>query len=377
MPIQAAGWFGTRKGTVNSIARGSDLPQAGTAGTRLSRGPLDLTPQANRQNPSPVRERLGRLLRRLRENEFVSKMMVSSFRTLQRTGITVTPNHFYWPVPDINDLEARAWAADTVPVGFDLGLERQVNWVGQLAARYQHEWSFPDPATADATQYHYHNGLFETVDAEIAYSVVRDLKPSRIIEVGGGFSTRILAAAVQANRIMDGIEGELITIEPFPSPALQGITNLIPTRIQDVDLDLFLSLQGGDILFLDSSHVVSVGSDVVREYLEILPRLQPGVIVHVHDIFLPSDYPRDAVLSNFCFWSEQYLLQAFLTFNLHFEVLWGSSAMQYYHPDVLLESFPRWEHSYRDMPKGVRQYLPTRDRDRVWPSSFWIRRIAV
>ena len=92
-------------------------------------------------------------------------------------------------------------------------------------------------------------------------------------------------------------------------------------------------------MFLDSSHVVSVGSDVVREYLEILPRLQPGVIVHVHDIFLPSDYPRDSVLSNFCFWSEQYLLQAFLTFNPHFEVLWASSAMQHYYPEVLLENF--------------------------------------
>ena len=100
------------------------------------------------------------------------------------------------------------------------------------------------------------------------------------------------------------------------------------------------------------------------------------MIVHVHDIFLPSDYPRDAVLSNLCFWSEQYLLQAFLTFNPQFEVLWGSSAMQCYHPDVLLESFPRWEHSYRDMPKAVRQYLPTRDRDRVWPSSFWMRRVT-
>ena len=302
-------------------------------------------------------------------------MMLSSFRALQRLGVSVTPNHFYWPVPDIHDLGSRAWGADSMLVSPDLGLEKQVRWVGQLAERYRHEWSFSDN-TAGATEYHYNNGLFETVDAEIAYSIVRDVKPSRVIEVGGGFSTRILAAAIQSNRVVDGVEGELITIEPFPSPGLRRITHLIPTRIQEVDLDLFLSLQGGDILFLDSSHVVSIGSDVVREYLEILPRLQPGVIVHVHDIFLPSDYPRDAVLSNFCFWSEQYLLQAFLTFNPHFEVMWASSAMQHYHPDVLLESFPRWEHSYREMPKGVRRYLPTRDYDRVWPSSFWIRRIA-
>lgn len=360
---------------MNSLVRGSELPQAGTAGAPLSRRPLDLTPNAKGKNRPPARERVGRLLRKLRESELVSRMMVSSFRGLQRLGITVTPNHFYWPVPDIHDLESRAWAADSVPVGFDLCLDRQVKLAGQLAARYGQEWSFPERA-AGPTEYHYNNGLFETVDAEMAYCFVRDFKPSRIIEVGGGFSTRILAAAVQANRVRDDVEGELITIEPFPSPGLQRITNLIPSRIQEVDLEMFLSLQDGDILFLDSSHVVSVGSDVVREYLEILPRLQPGVIVHVHDIFLPSDYPRDAVLSNFCFWSEQYLLQAFLAFNPRFEVLWASSAMQHYHPDVLLENFPRWDHSYREMRKSVRQYLPTRDHDRVWPSSFWIRRIG-
>jgi len=317
---------------------------------------------------------VGQLLRKLRESALVSKMMVSGFRGLQRLGISVTPNHFYWPVPDIHDLESRVWPADSVPVGFDLGLERQVKLAEQLAARYRHEWTFPERA-AGPTEYHYNNGLFEAVDAEMAYCIVRALKPSRIIEVGGGFSTGILAAAVRANRAMDDVQGELITIEPFPSPDLKEITHLIPTRVQDVDLDLFLSLQDGDILFLDSSHVVSVGSDVVREYLEILPRLRPGVIVHVHDIFLPSDYPRDSVLSNFCLWSEQYLLQAFLTFNPRFQVLWASSAMQHYYPEVLLGNFPRWEHSYREMPKRVRQYLPTNDRDRVWPSSFWIRRI--
>lgn len=361
---------------MNSLARGSELPPTRIAGAPLPGRPMGLSPHANGNNgSSPARERFNRLLRWMRESDLILKLMVGSFRALQRMGITVTPNHFYWPVPDMRDLEAREWPADSIPVGFDLNLEGQVEWVRHLAARYQPEWSFPDGA-AGPTEYHYNNGLFETIDAEMAYSFVRHFKPSRIIEVGGGFSTRILAAALEANRRMDEKDGELITIEPFPSPGLRGITNLISQRIQNVDMDLFLSLQDGDILFLDSSHVVSVGSDVVREYLEILPRLQPGVIVHVHDIFLPSDYPRDAVLTNLCFWSEQYLLQAFLTFNSHFEVLWGSSAMQHHHPEILLESFPRWEHSYRKMRKEVRQFLPTRDRDRVWPSSFWMRRIA-
>lgn len=358
---------------MNSIARVSEVPRPGTKGAPLPSRPLS-PPARGNNGSSPARDRLNRLLRKLRESDLVRKMMVGSFRALQNVGITVTPNHFYWPVPDMRDLESRDWQDDSHPVGFDLKLDDQIECVRQMAAQYRSEWSFPDQP-AGLTEYHYNNGLFETIDAEMAYSLVRHFKPSKIIEVGGGFSTRILAAALQANRVTDEKDGELITIEPFPSPGLRGITNLISTRIQDVNLDLFLALQSGDILFLDSSHVVSVGSDVVREYLEILPRLQPGVIVHVHDIFLPSDYPRDAVLTNLCFWSEQYLLQAFLTFNPHFEVLWASSAMQHHHPEVLLESFPQWDHSYQKMSRSVRQYLPTRDRDRVWPSSFWMRRI--
>jgi hypothetical protein len=371
---------------MNSVARESELPQtrltqAGLAQSGISQlgSAGGAQPRGNRKNGASPRESLTkttltRALRRLRENEFVSKAMVGTFRALQRAGITVTPNHFYWPVPDVRDLEARPWQTDSIPVGFDLNLEKQVQLVEDFAAQYGSEWSFPAQA-GRPTEYHYNNGLFETVDAEMAYSFVRHFKPARIIEVGGGFSTQILSAALRANRASNGIDGQLTTVEPFPSPHLAEITNLVPKRIQDVDMDLFLSLQDGDILFLDSSHVVSVGSDVVREYLEIVPRLQPGVIVHVHDIFLPSDYPRDAVLSNFCFWSEQYVLQAFLAFNPQFEVLWGSSAMQQYHPDILAETFPRWDHSYKNMNKEVRKYLPTADRDRVWPSSFWIRRI--
>ena len=97
--------------------------------------------------------------------------------------------------------------------------------------------------------------------------------------------------------------------------------------------------------------------------------------MHLHDIFLPSDYPRDAVLNNLWFWSEQYLLQAFLSFNQQFEVLWGSSAMQTYCPSVLEECFPSWKHSYLEMPESKRRFVPTADGERVWPSSFWMRRV--
>ena len=317
------------------------------------------------------------LVRRLRENELIFRLMTKSFRALQGIGINVTPNHFYFPTPDIAQLELREWPIDSHPEGLDLQLERQLDFLQTVSLRYCGENAF-SPSCDEHSGYHYNNGFFEAVDAEMAYYFVREYKPTRIVEIGSGFSSCVLALALQRNYELDGIKGKLTSIDPFPSRVpsryFDGI-RIIPKRIQDVHLEEFTSLAPGEVLFIDSSHVVSTGNDVVREYLEILPRLQPGVIVHVHDIFLPADYPRDMVIKNLTFWSEQYLLQAFLTFNRAFEVLWGSSAMQIFHPAEMEAAFPQWNHSYRTMPGGARRFVPTMDGERVWPSSFWMRRI--
>jgi hypothetical protein len=116
-------------------------------------------------------------------------------------------------------------------------------------------------------------------------------------------------------------------------------------------------LEENDILFIDSSHVLKIGSDVQYEYLEILPRLNKGVIVHIHDIFLPAEYRKEWVLKDHIFWTEQYLLQAFLAFNDNFEILWAGSYMHLKHPDKLEVAF----NSYR--------------RNERWPGSFWIKKI--
>ena len=244
--------------------------------------------------------------------------------------------------------------------------------------RYESEWGSTSGPIGTAG-YTRGNGFFETVDAEIAYCLVRHLKPKRIIEVGGGYSSRVMAAALDMNLQMDGVRGELLTIDPhpdrFPKEALSDRVRLIAASIQSIDLDIFLSLEDGDFLFLDSTHVVGVGSDVVREYLEILPRLNPGVLIHAHDIFIPSDYPRKMVLQSLSFWSEQYLLEALLTFNPRFEVVWGSSAMQGFNPEALEHAFPHWKHSYQNMAREKRRFLPSLDGERVWPSSFWMRKV--
>lgn len=316
-----------------------------------------------------------RLAQRLHDSEMMFPMVVSAFKAMQRIGINVTPNHFYWPIPDIASLEKRQWPEKAMPAGVDLRMPEQVNLLQYFAMKYGSEWTFPEHPV-DGMVYHYNNGLFESVDSEIAYSIVRHFAPSRIIEVGGGYSTRILAAALRKNFHETGKHGELITIDPYCDPALSNLSTIIRKPVQEVDLDLFQTLGENDILFIDSSHVISVGSDAVFEYLEIVPRLRKGVVLHAHDIFLPSDYPREPVLKNMCFWSEQYLLQSFLSLNPSFEVLWGSSAMQAFHSDILDEHFPRWSRSYSAVPKDKRRFVPTTDGKHTWPSSFWMRRVA-
>jgi hypothetical protein len=334
------------------------------------------------QLPSTEREPWAKRLmttaaRRVKNNPLFFPTIVRAFRALQRLGINITPNHFYWPVPDVEDLARREWPIYAAPPGCNFRLRNQVELARHFAKTYVPELEWNSNPTSNS--YHYNNGYFESCDAEVAYCMVREWKPRRIIEIGSGFSTRAIAHALRANREHDGVAGELITVDPnperLPENGLGDVVTVVAERVQNLDISLFEMLRTDDMLFIDSSHVVSVGSDVVREYLQILPRVNPGVLVHLHDIFLPSDYPRTAVIDNLWFWSEQYLLQAFLSFNPEFEVLWSASAMQLSHARTLEQCFPNWTKSYANMPPSERRFIPTPDGNRVWPSSFWMRRL--
>jgi hypothetical protein len=179
------------------------------------------------------------------------------------------------------------------------------------------------------------------------------------------------------NEELDSAPTELICIEPYPNETMidgfPGLTKLIREPLQDLELSLFLELDRNDILFIDSSHVVKIGGDVVYEYLDILPRLRLGVVVHIHDIFLPDEYPKQWVLGEHKFWTEQYLLQAFLAFNSCFEVIWASSFMSSSDKERLERAIPSWKNSYTRLPRHLRNTL-TRDGQNVWPVSFWIQR---
>lgn len=334
---------------------------------------------AAREEASPasrVRDALFSAARRLRDNESVLRATLRTFQLLQKLGVSIVPNHYYWPIPDINSLNEQPWGKRGAPAGVEMRMEEQLGFLYERVQPYMEECSFSSQDDGSG-RYHYNNGFFECVDAEVAYGVVRSSKPARVIEVGGGYSSRLLSAALDSNYHETGVKGELVTIDPFlERGASSGYDHAFVLRqsVQQVGLEFFSSLERDDILFLDSSHVVAIGGDVVREYLEILPRLRPGVLVHVHDIFLPHDYPREFIYRNLCFWSEQYLLQAFLSFNSEYEVFWGSSAMALQHKQFLDDVFPRWKTSYCCMPRNSNRFVPTLDGQRIWPSSFWMRR---
>ncbi len=169
--------------------------------------------------------------------------------------------------------------------------------------------------------------------------MVRRGKPNRIVEVGGGFSTLVSAAAAARNG-----NTSIVCIDPFP-PAyvtrkLPARVSLVVSPVQEVGFDIFERLESGDIVFIDSSHVSQYGSDVNYLFLEVLPRIKPGVVVHVHDIFLPADYLPSWLTANRLFYNEQYLLQGFLAFNSDFEVLLANSYLTHYHLDKLKATFP-------------------------------------
>jgi hypothetical protein len=262
------------------------------------------------------------------------------FPAWEQHGFHVTPVHFYQPIPDTRTLPETLWNRPSKLVGIDMNEARQLELLGKEFPKFKDEYNqLPAIPSGEVPRFYLNNGLFGGIDALVAYCMIRHFQPRLIIEVGSGLSSLLLSEAATENN-----GASLICIEPYPQEFLKegfaGLDRLIEKKVQDVDLEFFSQLQSGDILFIDSSHTVKIGGDVNYLFLEILPRLKPGVIVHVHDIFLPFDYRRDWVMEEFRFWTEQYLLQAFLTFNSEFEVLLANNYLSQFHEGDLKATFP-------------------------------------
>jgi predicted O-methyltransferase YrrM len=256
------------------------------------------------------------------------------------------PGHFYSPLPsreEVARVADRAFRRDREAVpGIDLRERGQLRLYASLVP-YHAELPF-DPKGANGLRYHYYNGFFEHADAFWLYALMRKLKPKRIIEVGSGFSSCVM---LDTNDLFLDGRTRLTFIEPYPErllanirPGDAGRTTIIRDVVQNVPLSLFEELEEGDFLFIDSSHVAKIGSDVLYLLHEVLPALKPGVLIHFHDIFYPFEYPRAWYEQGGKAWNEAYFLRAFLQYNAAFEIILFGNWLCTKHRDIVEKHTP-------------------------------------
>lgn len=284
------------------------------------------------------------------------------FDYVQRKGLHILPVHYYSPIPDTRELPDELWQQKRTPLSFDLNEESAFDLLERLNEMYAREYNkFPIVPDGSTPEFYLSNSAYSSGDAEILYAMVRDLKPRKIVELGSGYSTLVICQAIRENqRETPDYQCEFIAVEPYPpsflNPLPAEVTRLESKPLQRVNSDIFSSLGANDLLFIDSTHVARIGSDVIHEYLVLVPNLAAGVAVHIHDIFIPAEYPRVWIDEARYFWNEQYLVEAFLSYNSAFEVIMPT------------------HHLWLKYPERFHRIIPARDSVPFRPSSFWIRR---
>lgn len=234
---------------------------------------------------------------------------MNALRRAANRGLWVKPGHYYSPIPSQRDVQRPT----REPFGIDLRHDQQAALADQLDLTLAPgRWQEP-------------NNMFGQPDAGTYHAMLERYRPRRVLEVGSGFSTAVALDCLERHRL----EAQLTCVEPFPQ-RLEGLMKpgdrleLIRQAAQDVPLEVFTTLEPRDFLFIDSTHVVKTGSDVVFLLLHVIPRLASGVIVHVHDIHWPFTYPK-RWLEEGRAWNEAYLLQALMLEPALLKVLlWGS-----------------------------------------------------
>jgi predicted O-methyltransferase YrrM len=282
------------------------------------------------------------------KEKLIRHFSIKTWSFWERLGFYIVPRHFYWPIPDTVDIENYDFDKMQLLSGIVFNDSKMFLLLSKIK-RYMKEY----------TPIHVDSGYASNGDGAILYGLVRELNPANILEVGSGYSTQIIHAALNNN-----CKGMIHSIEPYPKKVLLELernnvnVKLTRSKVEDVDIEVFKGLSDGDILFIDTSHVLKTANDVHYLYLNVLPQLSVGVIVHIHDIRLPQDYPREWVCDAKKIWHEQYMLQMFLTFNENFEVMFASNYLYCKNPQLMSDSL-----------------ISLSLDGNGWPGSFWIKRI--
>ena len=258
---------------------------------------------------------------------------------LLKMGVFPIRNHYYEPQFDLRTTR-RPLAQERPLPGIDWNVDEQIALLNAMClADELVETPLDKP---DHLGFYLNNGSFESGDAEFWYQMVRLKKPRRIFEVGSGNSTLAAIQAIRRNQIEDPAYAcKHVCIEPYEMPWLeQTAFSVVRRKVEDLDIGFFSELQQDDVLFIDSSHIIRPDGDVLFEYLELLPTLSKGVIVHIHDIFSPRNYPEDWLAEKVLFWNEQYLLEAFLTHNSSWAIIGSLNYLRHHHYEGLKAAAP-------------------------------------
>ena len=239
---------------------------------------------------------------------------------LKRIGVFPIIKNYYEPIFDFGILKNDLNSKRNLP-GINFNIQEQISFLRKL--QYIEELKALNLLKSSSNyNFNIKNSFFEEGDAEIYYSIIRHLKPKNIIEIGSGHSSLIALEAVDKNYKVDQIKSELLCIEPYENKWLEekGV-NVIRKKIEEVKEDLFINLKKNDILFIDSSHVIKPQGDILKIFLELFPKLNKGVVIHIHDIFTPRDYPSKWLKEENRFYNEQYLFEAIMDHSKRYKIL--------------------------------------------------------
>ena len=271
---------------------------------------------------------------------------------LKKIGIFPLTSNYYEPSFNFDNLKKNLSEKRSLP-GINFNIENQIKNLKQLDYKKELE-NLNLKNNSPNFNFNIDNNFFEAGDAEIYYQMIRYHKPKKIIEIGSGQSSLIAMEAINNNKQIDNFITELTCIEHFEKKKIKknGI-RVIRKKVEEIDTDIFTDLNKGDILFIDSSHVIKPQGDIVKIFLEILPKLKSGVIIHIHDIFSPRDYLENWLKIENRFFNEQYLLEGILDNSSRYKIMLSLNLLKY--------------DFYKEL-KNVCPYL----NDRSEPSSFYM-----
>lgn len=263
-----------------------------------------------------------------------------SREVLVKIGVIPVINHYYEPFFSKKDLQIPLDQERSL-IGIDWNIKEQLDLLNSFS--FNEEFRDISNEYKDDLSFHFNNNSFCSGDAEYWYNIIRLKQPKKIIEIGSGHSTKMAQKAILKNKELNpGYNCNHICIEPYEMPWLEKLNvKVIRERVEKIDVNFFKSLEEGDILFIDSSHIIKPQGDVLFEYFEILPILNKGVIVHIHDIFSPRNYLKEWILDTYRFWNEQYLLEAFLNSNKNWRIIGSVNYLKHNFYKELFSKCPR------------------------------------